>query len=661
METTAAESPASIRMNRLTLSFPRRLEQEFRQEQLPSFLRQMRLATLLGMLLYSLFGFLDAWVAPAAAPAFWFIRFAVVLPFNLAVMALTFSRFGHRHPQLLTAAAVLVPGLGIVAMTGLAPTEAGQIYYAGLILVLIFGYTFTRLRFINATVVGWLIVLVYEAVSLFVVRPPVWVLLGNNFFLLSANFTLMFACYAIEFYRRRHFLQNRALTSEKIKVEAANRELEERVARRTAELTAMNADLVREMAERRQAEEERRQLEAELRKSQKMEAVGALAGGVAHDLNNILSGIVSYPELLLLELPEDSPLRRPIATMQEAGQRAADIVQDLLTLARRGVSVMEPVDLNRVVERYLESPEFLRLKSAHPGLRVERYLEPGLLGIEGSPVHLAKTLMNLVTNAAEAMEAGGLVRIVSENRSVERPILGFETVPAGEYVVLSVSDTGSGIPADILERIFEPFFTTKKMGRSGTGLGMAVVWGTIRDHGGHIDIHSTPGHGTTFTLYFPAAARGLPETAPPRASLEELQVRGESVLVVDDIREQREIAAAMLRRLGYEVLTAASGEEAVARVRERPVDVLLLDMVMDPGIDGLDTFRRIKAIRPDQKAVIASGYSETDRVRSARELGAGAYVRKPYTLEKIGRALKAEIAGRRSPAPTPDCAAALSG
>jgi signal transduction histidine kinase/ActR/RegA family two-component response regulator len=635
-------------MNWLTLAFPHELEREFRESQLPSCLRQMRTATLLGMLLYGLFGFLDAWVAPAAKTAFWFIRFAVVLPFNLSMMALTFTPLGRRHPQLLTAAAVLVPGLGIVAMIGLAPGDAGQIYYAGLILVAIFGYTFTRLRFINASIVGWGLVLAYEAAMQLFVAPPFYVLLSNNFFFLGANLILMFGCYSIEFYRRRSFLQTRALENEKEKVEAVNRELEARVAERTAELTAINADLVREIAERKQAEAERRALEAELRKSQKMEAVGALAGGVAHDLNNILSGIVSYPELILLELPEESPLRKPIATIQEAGQRAADIVQDLLTLARRGVAAMEPVDLNAIVRRYLQSPEFLNLKACHRAVRVEGFLEPELLPVTGSPVHLGKSLMNLVTNAAEAMPEGGLVRIVSENRLLSRPVHGFETVPAGEYVVLTVSDTGSGIAPENLERIFEPFFSTKKMGRSGTGLGMAVVWGTIRDHGGHIDIHTAPGRGTTFTLYFPAARGGLAEAPAPKRAVEDYRGHGESVLVVDDVREQREIAAAMLRRLGYQVRVAASGEEAVGLVRERPVDVLLLDMVMDPGIDGLDTYRRIREIRPGQKAVIASGYAETDRVKSARELGAGAYVRKPYTLEKIGLALRTEIAGRRA-------------
>lgn len=633
-------------MNWLTLSFPGELEQEFREDQLPAALRQMRIATLLGMLLYSLFGFLDSRVAPSARDVLWVIRFAVVLPFNMTVMGLTFTRLGRKHLQLLTSSAVLVPGIGIVAMIALAPSHAGQVYYAGLILVSIFGYTFTRLRFMNATISGWLIVLAYEVITLTVTRPPFGVLISNNFFFLSANLLLMFVCYSIEFYRRRNFLQNRALRSEQAKVLAANQELEKRVEARTAELVAINEDLLLEMAERKQAEEERRVLENQLRKSQKMEAIGALAGGVAHDLNNILSGIVSYPELLLMDLPENSPLCKPILTIQEAGQRAADIVQDLLTLARRGVAVMDVIDLNEIVRSYVESPEFLKLKSVHPGLRLQTHLDPDLLHMTGSPVHLSKTLMNMVHNAAEAMPEGGIIRLVSENRFLEKPVQGFESVPPGEYVVFTISDTGHGIAADDLERIFEPFFTKKKMGRSGTGLGMAVVWGTVRDHNGYIDIQSAVGAGTTFTLYFPANRAQLAPDAG-KLPVEHYRGNGESVLVVDDAGEQREIATAILRKLGYRVAAVASGEEAVHYVQERPVDLLVLDMMMEPGIDGLDTYKEIKRFHPGLKAVIASGYSETDRVKQAQELGAGAYVKKPYTLEKIGVAVKAEISRSR--------------
>ena len=180
------------------------------------------------------------------------------------------------------------------------------------------------------------------------------------------------------------------------------------------------------------------------------------------------------------------------------------------------------------------------------------------------------------------------------------------------------------------------------MGRSGTGLGMAVVWGTVKDHRGYIDLNSTEGQGTKITLYFPITRKVFHPEAEI-ASLQELMGRGESILVVDDIEAQRQIATEMLERLGYRVSTVSSGEEAVKYMHVHMVDLLVLDMIMEPGIDGLETFRKILEIRPGQKSIIASGYSESVRVKEALQLGAGSYVKKPYLLEKIGRAIKAEL------------------
>ena len=246
-----------------------------------------------------------------------------------------------------------------------------------------------------------------------------------------------------------------------------------------------------------------------------MEAIGTLAGGVAHDLNNILSGIVSYPELLLMDLPEDSPLRKPIETIKKSGEKAAAIVQDLLTLARRGVETTEVVNLNQIVTDYLGSPEFSKLQLNHPGITTRTRLDDDLLNIVGSPVHLSKTVMNLVTNAAEAMPDGGTIVIRTENRYLEAETVGYESAVTGDFVTLTVSDAGIGIPPEEMERIFEPFYTKKAMGRSGTGLGMAVVWGTVKDHRGHIDIRSAVGRGTDIALYFPATRRKVAAARRP--------------------------------------------------------------------------------------------------------------------------------------------------
>ncbi len=398
----------------------------------------------------------------------------------------------------------------------------------------------------------------------------------------------------------------------------------------------------RDITERWQAAKEKRRLEKKLEHAKKMEAIGTLAGGVAHDLNNILSGIVSYPDLLLMDLPPGSHLREPIKTIRDSGQKAAAIVQDLLTMARRGVTVTDTADLNGILKEYLDSPEHAKIMSFHPNVQIECHPTDAVLNILGSPVHLAKTVMNLVSNAAEAITDGGEITIRTANRYVDAPIEGYEIITEGDYAVFEISDTGVGISPEDQKRIFEPFYTKKTMGRSGTGLGMSVVWATVKDHRGYIDVSSCPDEGTTFTLYFPAT-RAEKAKSMAAGSVEDYMGKGERILVVDDVREQREIAAGILKRLGYEVASVASGEEAVAAVRSHPPDLVVLDMIMEPGIDGLETYQKLLEINAGQKAIIASGYSESERVRATLRMGAGAYIKKPYLFDKIGRAVRAEL------------------
>ena len=407
--------------------------------------------------------------------------------------------------------------------------------------------------------------------------------------------------------------------------------------------------ITRDISRWKKVEEDKKRLEAELQRAHKMEAIGTLAGGVAHDLNNILSGIVSYPDLLLMDLPEESPLHGPLLTIKQSGIKAAAIVQDLLTLARRGVSISEVVNLNQIVTEHLKSPEFGKIINFHPGLEIETELEEDLLNISGSPVHLSKTVMNLVSNAAEAMPDGGKIVISTHNRYLDQPIGGYNEIEEGDYVLLQISDTGIGIRDEDKERIFEPFYTKKIMGRSGTGLGMAVVWGTVKDHKGYIELKSIEGNGTTFTLYFPVTRQPLTDELPETTAAEK-NGGGQTILVVDDIDEQRQIASLILRKLGYRVDTVPSGEKAIEYVQHKSTDLIVLDMIMDPGIDGLETFKRIRKVNPHQKTIIASGFSETWRVKEAQRLGAGTYIKKPYTIEKFGQAINAELLNQNAAA-----------
>jgi len=414
------------------------------------------------------------------------------------------------------------------------------------------------------------------------------------------------------------------------------------IQKREISLQSMNKELKQEISIRKKEASEKLRLEKKLQQVNKMEALGTLAGGVAHDLNNILSGIVSYPELLLMDVSHDSPLRKPLLTIKQSGEKAAGTVQDLLTLARRGVAVTEVVNLNHTISEYMKSPEYEKLRSFHPNTKIETNLEADLLNIMGSPVHLTKTVMNLISNAAEAIIDHGKVIISTRNQYIDKPIRGYDEVKEGEYVLVNIADDGIGMSPEDMERIFEPFYTKKVMGKSGTGLGMAVVWGTVKDHNGYIDVQSKEGEGASFTLYFPATRkkRAKDESLLP---IEEYMGKGESVLVVDDVEEQRDIATGMLKKLGYSVTSASSGEEAVEYLKNTSTDLIVLDMIMEPGINGRETYERIIDLHPNQKAIIASGFSETEDVKAAQELGAGQYIKKPYSLEKIGIAVRDEL------------------
>jgi PAS domain S-box-containing protein len=400
--------------------------------------------------------------------------------------------------------------------------------------------------------------------------------------------------------------------------------------------------IVIDITENVQAAEILRESEEKLIRFKKMESLGLLAGGVAHDLNNVLSGIVSYPDLLLLKLPGDSPIRESIETIKASGRRAASIVQDLLTVARGVATTKEPLNLNDLITDYLNSPEFKKLNQSHPFVTVKTNLVEDLFNISGSQVHIRKVVMNLVSNAAESIKGNGNITISTVNRYVDTPLKGYDTINVGEYAVMAVSDDGLGISPNDLERIFEPFYTKKIMGRrSGTGLGLAVVWNVMQDHKGYIDVTSGA-NGTTFELFF-AITREEISNKDLSIAFKDLKGNGEAILVVDDTEGQRDIACKMLEVFGYKTKAVCSGELAVEYLKENTVDLILLDMIMDPGINGREAYERIIKIHPKQKAIIVSGFAETDDVRETQKLGAGKFLRKPLTIEEIGLAVKEEI------------------
>lgn len=384
-----------------------------------------------------------------------------------------------------------------------------------------------------------------------------------------------------------------------------------------------------------------KRMKERLQQANKMESLGLMAGGIAHDLNNILSGIVTYPEVLLANLPEDSPLKKPLTIIQDSGQRAADVVFDLLTMARGVTTEKIPLNLNTIIEEFLNSGEYTKITKDYPGINYKNRLEKDLLNTKCSSHHVKMILLNLIINASEAINENGTIIIKTENRFLEKSLPLKEDMKTGEYVQLSVSDTGGGISQTNIERIFEPFFTKKRMKRSGTGLGLTVVWNTVQDHGGHIDVKSNH-KGTMFEILFPAT-REKEAAIEGKLSMEDYRGSGEHILVVDDEEFQREIACDLLEKLGYNASSVSSGEDAIEYIKKNNVDLMVLDMIMEPGINGAETYKRVSKVNPGQKAVIATGYTSNINVEQAKRLGAGQFVKKPYTIYKIGIAIKNEL------------------
>jgi len=401
--------------------------------------------------------------------------------------------------------------------------------------------------------------------------------------------------------------------------------------------------IITDITEQKRVEKEKSELKEKLVNAQKMEALGVLAGGVAHDLNNILGPLVVYPQMILEQIGKDHPQSERIKNIELTAKRAADVVQDLLTMARRGRYEMEKVDMNNIINSYLDSPHMEQLQCRFPNVNLEVKLCNDAYSIYGSPTHLHTVIMNLIINAMDAMTEGGKLTINSEVKYINQLAGGFSNINPGKYNMVSVIDTGIGIDKKHIDRIFEPFYSRKELGRSGSGLGLAIVYGVIKDHNGYIDVRSEVDQGTEFIIYLPVIEKHVDDLKMDEIS----DIRGsEKILVVDDLEEQRELAQSVLDSLGYDVKTVENGRKAVEYLQHNDVAILILDMIMEPDFDGLDTYREVIKFKPNQKTMIVSGYSETDRVKSAEKLGVHKFIKKPYTMQQLGKAIR-ELVGTR--------------
>jgi PAS domain S-box-containing protein len=396
-------------------------------------------------------------------------------------------------------------------------------------------------------------------------------------------------------------------------------------------------NVARDIVARIEAEKEKKQLESQLIHSQKMEAVGTLAGGIAHDFNNLLMGIQGYVSLLRLQTGEEDPNYEYLQGIDNAVMNAANLTNQLLGFARKGKYSPRQTSINRIVEN--STKMFTRTKKE---IVTHLKLQEDVWSVKVDQGQIEQVLINLFLNAGYAMPDGGDIYIQTENVFLSEDYCKPFEVGGGNYVKTSVTDMGVGINSDIIERIFEPFFTTKDVGK-GTGLGLASAYGIIRNHNGIIRVYSEIGHGTTFNLYLPASDD---EVAKDSEINLELLVGNEKILLVDDEEATIRVEQLMLKKLGYSVLTALSGREAVALYKDNmaDLDLVALDMIM-PEMNGKETYEALKKINSDVKVLLVSGYSLNKQIEELMERGCNGFIQKPFDIVKLSQTLR-EMLGK---------------
>ena len=387
--------------------------------------------------------------------------------------------------------------------------------------------------------------------------------------------------------------------------------------------------LVVDITERKKAEEEKKQLEAQFQHAQKMEAIGTLAGGLAHDFNNLLMGIQGRASLMLADMDSANPHFEHIRGIEEYVRNAADLTKQLLGFAQGGKYEVKPADLNLLVERSADL--FGRTKKE---ILIHRNFQPDLWAVEVDRRQIEQVLLNLFVNAWQAMPAGGNLFLRTENVVMDDACVRPHGVKSGNYVKLSVTDTGVGMDEQTKHKLFDPFFTTKGMGR-GTGLGLASVYGIIKNHDGIITVYSEKGSGSTFNIYLPASAKEISEDKEIPGDL----VTGKgTILLVDDEQMILDVGQRLLQRLGYKVLVARNGKEAIGvyQGNRGEIGMIILDMIM-PQMNGGETFDRLKAIDSHVKVLLSSGYSINGQAQEILNRGCLGFIQKPFNLRELSQ------------------------
>jgi two-component system cell cycle sensor histidine kinase/response regulator CckA len=398
--------------------------------------------------------------------------------------------------------------------------------------------------------------------------------------------------------------------------------------------------VLRDVSERKDAEAQKRALELQVQQAQKMESIGTLAGGIAHDFNNILMGIQGNASLMLLKTDSSHAFYEKLKNIEAYVENGTELTKQLLGFARRGKYHSIASDINSIIDK--SASMFGRTKKE---IRIHKDLMPDIYTVEVDRGQIEQALLNLYVNAWQAMPEGGDLYLKTENVILDADFENIQPykVETGKYVKITVSDTGSGFDDETKKRIFEPFFTTKEMGR-GTGLGLASVYGIIKGHGGYINVHSRKDQGATFAVYLPASAKEVRhEKAEP---VVETVAKGTgTILLIDDEEMIIKVGEELLQELGYSVIAARSGEEAVKLYNKNrdKIDLVVMDMIM-PGMGGGETFDRLKAVNPDVKVLLSSGYSINGQASKILERGCDGFIQKPFNLNQLSEKIRGIVA-----------------
>jgi PAS domain S-box-containing protein len=396
--------------------------------------------------------------------------------------------------------------------------------------------------------------------------------------------------------------------------------------------------VLRDVSERKDAEAEKRKLEGQVQQAQKMESIGTLAGGIAHDFNNILMGIQGNASLMLLKTKSDHASYEKLKNIETYVESGTELTKQLLGFARRGKYYAVATDLNDVIDK--SATMFGRTKKE---IKIISDLQSDIWTVEVDRGQIEQALLNLYVNAWQAMPQGGDLYLKTENIVLDADFIDSKPykVEPGDYIKITITDTGSGIDAETQERIFEPFFTTKEMGR-GTGLGLASVYGIIKSHGGYINVYSEAEMGTTFSIYLPASGKEVRlERKEPVATVSK---GSGTILLIDDEEMIIKVAEELLQELGYKVLVARNGQGAIKLYEQGPdkIDLVIMDLIM-PGMGGGETFDRLKEIDPDAKVLLSSGYSINGQASEILERGCDGFIQKPFNINQLSEKIQGII------------------